>query len=114
VWETEAPPVHLWWFSANSVKRLGKAANSDVEILDLSECEIQAKAAPSAVVRTRRSPILNADSEPISRLRTILYRIGLLGAAKAAYKFIDDSRRVSSEQADTTKREVLAALFRKR
>jgi SAM-dependent methyltransferase len=31
-WQTDNPPVHLWWFSETSVRRLAQAAGLDVEL----------------------------------------------------------------------------------
>jgi SAM-dependent methyltransferase len=34
VWATENPPVHLWWFSENSMTALGRRLGSDVRFVD--------------------------------------------------------------------------------
>jgi SAM-dependent methyltransferase len=36
VWDTAPPPVHLWWFSEESIRRLGERIAAKVELLDFS------------------------------------------------------------------------------
>jgi len=39
VWETDAPPVHLWWFTPCAIKILAaKAGFSKVRFIDFSKC----------------------------------------------------------------------------
>lgn len=37
VWDTEPPPVHLWWFSEKSLLRLGKKLGFEVSFVDFQE-----------------------------------------------------------------------------
>jgi SAM-dependent methyltransferase len=109
VWETEAPPVHLWWFSPSTFKYLASVVQSDVEIMDLHECEVVPPAVPTAAVRTTRSPILTKDGRPVSTLRRVLRRVGLLGIATALYEMRAKSLR--RDYGDTRLRETLVAIF---
>lgn len=36
-WETELPPVHLWWFSKRSLIEMSKRLNADIEFVDLGK-----------------------------------------------------------------------------
>ena len=36
LWETEAPPIHLWWFSESSIKSLAYSASLKVHFVDFS------------------------------------------------------------------------------
>lgn len=36
IWETEPPPIHLWWFSEKSIETLGKKFGLNVEFTDFT------------------------------------------------------------------------------
>lgn len=36
LWETEPPPIHLWWFSEDSIKLMGKMFNYRVSFIDFT------------------------------------------------------------------------------
>jgi SAM-dependent methyltransferase len=38
VWETELPPVHLWWFSEASMRFLARRLGFAIRFVDLSDC----------------------------------------------------------------------------
>jgi SAM-dependent methyltransferase len=118
VWETEAPPVHLWWFSPRSIERLCADLPVKLEFTDFRSCAIEPPAMPSSVERTHRGPMLDAGGEPVGKLRVKLHRAGLLDAAMAAYAVkdrFDQRRRVASGQArvDAAHRGSLVAVLRK-
>lgn len=35
VWDTELPPVHLWWFSKKSLIEMSKRLNAEIQFIDL-------------------------------------------------------------------------------
>lgn len=37
IWDTESPPVHLWWFSRDSLRAMAKGANAHVAFVDVSD-----------------------------------------------------------------------------
>ena len=37
IWETELPPVHLWWFTEASMRQIGRHAGLQYQALDLTE-----------------------------------------------------------------------------
>jgi len=93
LWETELPPVHLWWLSEQSVKVLARRLGLQVSILNLAEFY-----SPQYITKTVRFshftpsrqsifdarghliPHTNAGSEPVRRrgLSHILKYTGLL------------------------------------
>jgi len=70
-WQTDNPPVHLWWFSETSVRRLAQAAGLDVELWSFRQFHD-----PAASRSERRTPtpmkpaFLNAEGEVIAGLST--------------------------------------------
>jgi SAM-dependent methyltransferase len=118
IWETEAPPVHLWWFSPRSIERLCEGLPVTLEFTDFRSCAIEPPAMPSSVERTYRAPMLDAGGEPVGKLRVKLYRAGVLDAAMSAYTLkdrFDQRRRVASGRArvDSARRGSLVAVLKK-
>jgi hypothetical protein len=118
VWETEAPPVHLWWFSHRSIERLCAGLPVSLEFTDFRSCAIEPPAMPASVERTHRGPMLDEGGEPVGKLRVKLHRAGLLDAAMIAYGLkdrFDRRRRVASgrARADAARRGSLVAVLRK-
>ncbi len=118
IWETEAPPVHLWWISPRSIERLCEGLPVALEFTDFRSCAIEPPAMPSAVERTYRAPMLDAGGEPVGKLRVKLHRAGLLDAAMTAYTLkdrFDQRRRVASgrARADAARRGSLVAVLKK-
>jgi 2-polyprenyl-3-methyl-5-hydroxy-6-metoxy-1,4-benzoquinol methylase len=37
VWQTDSPPVHLWWFSENSMRYIAGKINASVQFVDFTE-----------------------------------------------------------------------------
>ena len=94
-WQTDNPPVHLWWFSETSVRRLAQSAGLDVELWDFRRYHD-----PRARVEAARPPapmkpaFLAADGAVIASVaasgpmpfakRAKLWRDGLIPGLKAA------------------------------
>ncbi len=93
VWETDAPPVHLWWFSPRSINHL-VGDDATLHFIDFRTCELApAVAYSTSVMSTRRSPMLNANGGPMSPIRVLLHRIGLLPLAKLMYARLHAPRK---------------------
>jgi 2-polyprenyl-3-methyl-5-hydroxy-6-metoxy-1,4-benzoquinol methylase len=62
-WNTDLPPVHLWWFTYAGMQALAKQVGARVELLDLAEFYRR-----NVVIRDpgtgKREPILGANGEP--------------------------------------------------
>lgn len=118
VWETEAPPVHLWWFSRHAIEVLCEGLGAKLAFADFTECDIEPIPAPTSVVSTRHSPMLDEAWRPLGRWRIALNRIGLLDAAIAAWQVkarilhrLDVAR--GSALLDPARRETLVAILTK-
>jgi hypothetical protein len=37
IWNTDLPPVHLWWFSENSMRYIANKLNASVQFVDFTE-----------------------------------------------------------------------------
>jgi SAM-dependent methyltransferase len=93
-WDTELPPVHLWWFGEESMRRLAERHGLDVAFVDFTEyyagCYRQ-RPAPGIAAPTPRS-ILDAQGrvlEPAtppagrSALSGLLEKTGLLDPVRS-------------------------------
>ncbi len=74
LWETEPPPIHLWWFSEQSMGFLGKLLGHHLSFIDFTEFAIQELKRfkdyhkPHTLIRDfqpSRLPRLNAKGEVI-------------------------------------------------
>ena len=110
VWETEAPPVHLWWFSPAAIERLTNGSGVTIRYPDFTRCGVAPKAIPQVPIRTVRSPMLDEAGKPVSRLRRLLHRFGLLSLAMSMYRARESRRRArAAASIDPVRRETLAA-----
>jgi len=66
-WQTDNPPVHLWWFSETSVRRLAQAAELDVELWDFSRFhDPRAPRETAQPPKPMKPPFLAADGQVIA------------------------------------------------
>jgi SAM-dependent methyltransferase len=120
IWETDLPPVHIWWFSHRSIERLGDRAGAVHEFADFSQCGIPPLPVPNRVRQSAHVAVLDENGQPRQRrLRATLQRAGLLDAAMAAYRiktrlrgFVDVAR--GRARIDPSQRQSLVAILRKR
>lgn len=88
VWRTDAPPVHLWWFSESSMCYIASRINADIDFTDFNK--YYAKRYTSVGINTvniKQKPILNKNGEVIKlpnnislykRFRLLLKKISIL------------------------------------
>jgi SAM-dependent methyltransferase len=83
IWATEAPPVHLWWFSSTSFAQLTRGLDARIEFVDFRACAFKpAQPYSNVPCKTFRTPMLNEKGEPSSAPRRLLAVVGLLPLAK--------------------------------
>ncbi|WP_432411382.1 class I SAM-dependent methyltransferase [Rasiella sp. SM2506] len=70
VWDSEAPPVHHWWFSEDSIKYIATMLDMGVSFINFSEYYFNHPEAYKLKKRRRkieRTPILNEAGDLISK-----------------------------------------------
>ena len=68
VWDTEAPPVHHWWFSENSMQYMAKTLHLETEFIDFTKYYFnhpEAYKTNKRRKRVERKPILSEQGELI-------------------------------------------------
>jgi len=94
LWETELPPIHLWWFSQSSLRFLARKLGWQVRFLDFAEYNRTHYALPprGAATTCDRAPVLAADgrvragqavTSSAHRLVALSRRLGVTGAVRA-------------------------------
>ena len=66
LWETDPPPVHLWWFSETSLRVLAQLEKATLEFVDFSAYRSNAAlpgsmSAPALPLQPTRRPLLDAE-----------------------------------------------------
>lgn len=70
LWETEAPPIHLWWFSESSMTLLANSAGLAVHFVDFSAFNRQHPESPLRVMDPYQptfGALLDASNLPLSK-----------------------------------------------
>jgi 2-polyprenyl-3-methyl-5-hydroxy-6-metoxy-1,4-benzoquinol methylase len=66
VWRTEAPPIHLWWFSENSLREVAKQYGARIQFVDFSEFNRRHGIPPTFGSKFITSgPVLASDGTPL-------------------------------------------------
>lgn len=114
IWATEAPPVHLWWFSPQSFVPLTQGLDAETEIVDFRDCEFKPAQAYSDEPWTAfRTPMLDAQGRPSSFLKRASAALGLLPVAKAIWATLYGPKDRGLTHPDPGVRETLAVVLRK-
>lgn len=117
LWETEPPPVHLWWFSENSLRALAARRNYSVEFIDFNEFNRRhyrrlpaTRNAHYSVTRTTR---LHANGVPVlnrhpvrDAAKHLAHKIHAIEAARKMHWHMD---RRNTEL--MKRREIMCAIF---
>lgn len=83
-WATELPPVHLWWFSEDSMKFIANKINANVSFVDFSDFYKMKPCLVEVQKFIYTDPLLNKDGEVVNipkedgRLRSFLAEIPFL------------------------------------
>ena len=64
-WQTDLPPVHLWWFSENSLLSIGRSLNRSVSFIDFTAYNRKHPVLFS--YKTPREPMFNSQGRLIRR-----------------------------------------------
>lgn len=74
LWETDAPPVHLWWFSETSVRFIANHFGYSVKFINFTEFNknnYQKSVAGKASSHPTNYPFLDTEGKPCSKERSI-------------------------------------------
>ncbi|MDH3600408.1 MAG: methyltransferase domain-containing protein [Candidatus Tectomicrobia bacterium] len=87
LWETEPPPVHLWWFSENAIEHLGGDLGLETTFVDFSAYNVLDPDRPRVKVRKyqpTRGGVLDASGKVVtSTVKRVLHALGLRPATRA-------------------------------
>jgi SAM-dependent methyltransferase len=86
LWETEPPPVHLWWFSEQAVERLGQELGLATTFVDFTPYNALDPVRPRVDVRSyqpTRAGVLDPSGKVVpSQAKHLLHLLGLRPAAR--------------------------------
>lgn len=110
VWSTDLPPVHLWWFSQESIKVLAARVGCVAEFVDFSEYNarfpvLHAFAAAHAAVLDPQGRVLRRESLPMSLARRA-------GVVHEGYRLASRAAGVFTRQTSSNRPTMVAVLRR--
>ena len=117
IWETELPPVHLWWFSEDSMSYLALSHGCSVSFVDFksfADSHFRAKEPPQAplngqpVLDETGAVIMRREIAPYGPVKRLLDRTGGLDILRAARAALQGKDRWRGSQGP-----IIAAVFRR-
>lgn len=119
LWETEPPPVHLWWFSEQAIEQLGRAFGVTTTFVDFTAYNILDPARPNVQVRnfqpTRGGVLDAAGNVATGAAKRFLHLLGLRPAARKVRRVVQraaHSLRGTSGPAERRRTTLCAILHR--
>lgn len=70
LWETEAPPVHLWWFSETSMQLLAEKLGLGIDFVDFTPFNREHTETPTRIIGPNQptfGALLDEHNQPLSR-----------------------------------------------
>lgn len=114
VWETELPPIHLWWFTEESIRRMAATVGCSASFVDFSDFNKRYDAGPRSgyVPASLRSPVLSGDDRVVFEESGALALLRRLGVYHAVRRLRDGARaRLRPAGGDTSRRATLCAVL---
>ena len=104
-WQTESPPVHLWWFSETGMRRLAQDVGLMIRLCDFSPRYRKLARAPAASPGETPHPWLSASGEVtgaasewlINRRKNEATSIKLKRYLGAVWPYLQVGRRIKSD-----------------
>jgi SAM-dependent methyltransferase len=123
VWDTELPPVHLWWLTRTSFVEMAKRLNCSVTFSDFTKFyELNKRTVvPESGTAVTRTPILDKDynliqfahpGSAVERLKNSLKSL-VPGAVAAKLRRLRESRDNYLQYRDNDTSTTIGALFKK-
>lgn len=119
LWQTESPPVHLWWFTEESLNWFARRLGLDVSFTDFTPYSrthpIRRGCALSLCLPTR-GPVLKADDSLVTEdeERTIIAGLQRNILKKSAFKLVNQFLKSRDMTAGGKRRGAICATFRRR
>lgn len=117
LWETDIPPLHLWWFSEESMRVVARLLGYSVRFVDFRKYN---RTHPMNVYRRRdpsrpiRGPVFRADGALVSGARTSMLYYAAKGCMRAARTAAAIARLVfRGEPGVSSRRGTMCAVFTK-
>lgn len=88
-WQTDPPPIHLWWFTEESIRRQAEKLRLNVRFLDFAEYNRRhpvGRSLTRSLTPDERAPIMGRDGSLLKvepRLQRALRASGTYGIARA-------------------------------
>jgi SAM-dependent methyltransferase len=101
-WDTELPPVHLWWFGEEAIELLAARHNCTVSFVDFREFyEANVRLKTPTIPLKDRTPLFTSEGKliirqqlrPIGSLRRILEQAGLVGIMRLVAATVGNKER---------------------
>jgi SAM-dependent methyltransferase len=93
VWRTELPPVHLWWFSEDSVRALAAKTGASVAFLDFAA--YNAKYPPLVGFVGITEPSFDEAGRVVQRESTPIRALRKLGVLQDVYRYVSRAAGVA-------------------
>jgi SAM-dependent methyltransferase len=102
VWETDLPPVHLWWFGEESMRYLAQRYYCSIRFIDFEPyydnfCQIKSPITPicnrQSILNAQGILLLSQPLPPVTPLRRLLERTGILELLRKIKIFIKGTER---------------------
>jgi SAM-dependent methyltransferase len=119
LWDTDLPPVHLWWLSERSVLQIGERLGMAVRFVDFSEFNRSHDTlAPGTFVvgSAKQEPVFDANGRMLARshpLRPLARRLAF-GLGLGAYRRANQRRRAGKQGPEGRRPTLCAILTRSR
>ena len=115
LWETEPPPVHLWWFSEKAIEALGKELGLVTTFVDFTPYNRLDPTRPVIHVRnyqpTRGSVLDAAGNAYMGFAKRLLLKLGLRPALRTTKHVFQRATHVFSPGKPEKRRTVLCAVM---
>jgi len=119
LWDTDLPPVHLWWLSEHSVLQIGERLGMGVRFVDFAEFNrTHDTLAPGTFVvgSAKQEPVFDADGRMLARshpLRPLARRLAF-AVGLGAYRRAKQRRRAGKQQPEARRATLCAILTHSR
>lgn len=105
IWDSESPPVHLWWFSRESLHALAKRAGAHLSFVSVSDFyrQKQMERHFSTSTSYHRTPIFDAQYRLVAPVKQrSAFRVYLRGLEKQLKMWLKGGHKAAATHRDTS------------